>query len=404
MLKKKAATILLSVLTLVVLIFPGCAPDQGATRAYSIPKNGIVTKAQLEKLRENAGLAIFKGSEKGIDYEWTFVGPEIRNPTDVNLKVDFHPSNEAAMRQQADTNQIFAFSPAQEGVLPGKPSLSITVGKSWAYGTYKLYASNAGVTAAGQVQVVNGVASLQFERNNGGWYFFTKSNIASAASSSGSSTTVSSGSSGTAPSGSSATTSSGNSGTSKTGSANPGGPKGSSIPPSQTQNGGENGSTTGGTNPATPAPTPNPPALNPARKISVTMMIRCDTAVKNWNNLKPNKQDHHVVPADGCILPVTTESVDAGETVYDLLVSVCEHNRIQMQHKGYAIYNSEYIQGINNLYEFDCGQLSGWMYCVNGWYPNYGCSQYVLKNGDAVQWNYTCNLGRDLPGGSSGAG
>lgn len=32
------------------------------------------------------------------------------------------------------------------------------------------------------------------------------------------------------------------------------------------------------------------------------------------------------------------------------------------------MYNSAYVQGINNLYEKDCGQWSGWMYEVNGWY------------------------------------
>lgn len=48
------------------------------------------------------------------------------------------------------------------------------------------------------------------------------------------------------------------------------------------------------------------------------------------------------------------------------------------------------------LYEFDCGKDSGWMYCVNGWYPNYGCSKYTLEDGDTVEWRYTCNLGRDV--------
>ena len=37
-----------------------------------------------------------------------------------------------------------------------------------------------------------------------------------------------------------------------------------------------------------------------------------------------------------------------------------------------------------------------WMYCVNDWYPNYGCGQYVVKNGDVIEWNYTCDLGKDL--------
>ncbi len=66
---------------------------------------------------------------------------------------------------------------------------------------------------------------------------------------------------------------------------------------------------------------------------------------------------------------------------------------------GLLMYNSAYIEGINNLYEFDCGSLSGWMYKVNEWFPNYGCSRYELKNGDDVVWCYTCDLGYDVGGG-----
>lgn len=52
---------------------------------------------------------------------------------------------------------------------------------------------------------------------------------------------------------------------------------------------------------------------------------------------------------------------------------------------------------INHLYEFDCGVESGWMYKVNEWFPNYGCSAYELKGGEDIVWCYTCNgLGEDV--------
>jgi hypothetical protein len=61
------------------------------------------------------------------------------------------------------------------------------------------------------------------------------------------------------------------------------------------------------------------------------------------------------------------------------------------------MYGSYYIQGINHLYEFDCGQDSGRMYKVNGWFPNFGCSSYPLSDSDAITWCYTCNgLGADV--------
>ena len=65
------------------------------------------------------------------------------------------------------------------------------------------------------------------------------------------------------------------------------------------------------------------------------------------------------------------------------------------------MYNSAYIEGINNLYEFDCGELSGWMYSVNDWYPNYGCSCYTVQPGDVICWVYTCDLGQDVGGGAA---
>ena len=54
------------------------------------------------------------------------------------------------------------------------------------------------------------------------------------------------------------------------------------------------------------------------------------------------------------------------------------------------------MQGINYLYEYSCGPLSGWMFRVNGEYPGKGCSNYILQDGDQVEWVYTCDLGRDV--------
>jgi hypothetical protein len=63
-----------------------------------------------------------------------------------------------------------------------------------------------------------------------------------------------------------------------------------------------------------------------------------------------------------------------------------------------------YIEGINNLYEFDAGELSGWIYRVNGEVPGFGISQYALKSGDAVEIIYTLDLGRDVSGDVIGGG
>ena len=87
--------------------------------------------------------------------------------------------------------------------------------------------------------------------------------------------------------------------------------------------------------------------------------------------------------------------------MFDVLKRVTRQRRIHMEFSFTPLYNSAYIKGIHNLYEFDCGNLSGWMYKVNGWFPNYGCSRYSLKQGDVIEWVYTCDLGRDVGGGYS---
>ena len=87
-----------------------------------------------------------------------------------------------------------------------------------------------------------------------------------------------------------------------------------------------------------------------------------------------------------------------GDTVYSVLSRAVRYNKIQMEYQGARDnpFGSVYIQGINYLYEFSCGELSGWMYRVNGKFPEYGCSLYGLSDGDVIEWVYTCDLGRDV--------
>lgn len=125
---------------------------------------------------------------------------------------------------------------------------------------------------------------------------------------------------------------------------------------------------------------------------TVTITINCQTAVDK--GLAQQEKFKNVVPVNGIILAPTTVELKDGETVFDTLKSIVRAKTIQMEYEGSK--GTPYIQGINNLYEFDGGPLSGWMYCVNKVYPNYGCGQYKLKAGDVIEWNYTCNLGKDL--------
>lgn len=127
-------------------------------------------------------------------------------------------------------------------------------------------------------------------------------------------------------------------------------------------------------------------------ELTCTLSIRCDNAV--------GKGDEKAVaiPDDGVIFAEQTVVFYEGESVFNVLVREMKKNKIHLEFVNTPIYNSAYIEGINNLYEYDCGELSGWMYKVNGWYPNYGCSRYELKNGDKIEWVYTCDLGKDVGG------
>ncbi len=132
------------------------------------------------------------------------------------------------------------------------------------------------------------------------------------------------------------------------------------------------------------------------KQYTCTLAVRCDTVLNNIAWLEPEKIDY--VPQDGIILAEQTVSFYEGESVFNLLQREMKKNKIQMEFTSTPIYNSVYIEGIQNLYELDCGELSGWMYRVNGWFPNYGCSRYQLKPGDKVEWVYSCDLGYDVGG------
>ncbi len=134
--------------------------------------------------------------------------------------------------------------------------------------------------------------------------------------------------------------------------------------------------------------------INNQKTYTCTFSIECSTILNNLKDLDPDKRE--LIPSNGVILEPTTVAFYEGESVFDVLQRVCKENDIHMESSWTPIYNSAYIEGIHNLYEFDCGALSGWMYRVNGWYPNYGCSRYQLVDGEVVEWRYTCDLGNDV--------
>ena len=119
------------------------------------------------------------------------------------------------------------------------------------------------------------------------------------------------------------------------------------------------------------------------RNLETTISIRCDTIAG----------ENEYAPADGILLAEEPLMMAEGETAFDQLLEATRAHRIQMEYDGTTA--GAYVRGIGYLYEYDFGNLSGWMYRVNGVYADVGCSQYQLQDGDRIEWVYTRNLGKD---------
>ncbi len=129
-------------------------------------------------------------------------------------------------------------------------------------------------------------------------------------------------------------------------------------------------------------------------KHQCTFSIECSVLNEHIDDLAKNKRP--IVPSDGIILSPVTIGYDPGESVFDITKRVCTDRRIHLEFTMTPLYNTAYIEGIYNLYEFDCGSASGWVYSINGEIPSYGCSDCKVSDGDEIVWHYTCALGNDI--------
>lgn len=120
---------------------------------------------------------------------------------------------------------------------------------------------------------------------------------------------------------------------------------------------------------------------------NVWLSIRCDTVA--------GMADDGSTPADGVILERTQLGFSEGDSVFDVLTEAVRRNEIHMEHEG-GSEGMAYVNGINYLYEYAYGDLSGWMYYVNGTEPSIGCGSYMVADGDEIVWQYTQKLGEDL--------
>lgn len=341
--------------------------------AIEIPEDGIVKKSTIEQIKEKNAIAAFYGESNGCKYEWTIFGSDIQEPKEVNLLVDI----------QKNSFGELSVSCAQEDAFGFPALLSIHTGEKWnalSATAYRQTQAMSSVSITGNQESILNLSLTEGMRN---WIIRPDAMPEEE-------TTLQE----AAPSETE--------------------PVDSSVGSGDTDNylssveAGDNrvysdGKGTGQDKYLTdPIPEGKPMPVEPedqnidkGKSFTCTFSIECSTILNNLSDLDPEKLE--MVPSDGVILKATTVTFYEGESVFDVLQRVCQENGIHMEASWTPIYNSAYVEGIHNLYEFDCGNESGWMYRVNGWYPNYGCSRYQLAQGDVVEWRYTCKgLGKDV--------
>lgn len=163
--------------------------------------------------------------------------------------------------------------------------------------------------------------------------------------------------------------------------------KAQALPSPETKKAAEGSAKASDDSAITAAPT-SPPQVNgnENEKITVTFSVDCRNAI-NYGILSQGSFAQ-VLPADGIILSTSAITVKNGESVMSALKKILKENRI-----NFSISSSGYVRMISGLSEFDCGAYSGWMYKVNGVLPSVSTKSYPLKDGDKVEFVYTCKMG-----------
>ena len=346
--------------------------------AIPIPEDGVIEESIIKQLKENNAIGVFTGQSNGFEYEWTIFGSDISETSEINLSVEIADSEEGISLSFAQT-EAFGF-PAL---------LSVTMDDKWDAQSATVYQKDKAVCSA-SLTGSSGKTIINISVNDAlGQCVVIPDEIVMQA---------------TEPE-----TQPENTVSEPTENETKGSDTDNYL--SAVQNGDDrvysDGSQTGQDKYLTdPVPEGKPMPVEPedqevdkGKDYTCTFSIECSTILNNLDMLEPDKLE--MVPSDGVILKKTTVTFYEGESVFDVLQRVCKEMGIHMEASWTPIYNSAYVEGIHNLYEFDCGNLSGWMYRVNGWYPNYGCSRYQLADGDVVEWRFTCDLGNDV--GRSGS-
>lgn len=349
----------------------GSKKSSGNVEALSdvneIPEDGVITKEQFETVAGEDKTIQFTGTtDDGISYVWTFNAKQIQNPADQNLKINFTTEKLDDIKKEAN-NATDALKMTMNGKgLICVPTLAVTLPTNWKSDTglllkeqNKKLAKMSDVTIDSQTDKKATILSMKVTSLDGDCYVVG-----------------------------------GVAGRQNKGAANANADNGETKSSVSGIHNDAASSENGSSGESQSGDTKNGDVVNEGGAPTCTISINCATILDNMDKLTKGKEEF--VPSDGVILAPTIVEIQEGESVQDILKRVCKEKGIHMEATYTPAYNSAYVEGINQLYEFDCGELSGWMFCINGWFPNYGSSKYQVSDGDVIEWVYTCNLGKDV--------
>lgn len=168
---------------------------------------------------------------------------------------------------------------------------------------------------------------------------------------------------------------------------------GGSHPPSADQNvdgvSGDGASGGGGSGDRQKAEPTSTPAVEKEKKHTCSFTIECRLILDRKDLWRDGLEE--VVPGDGVFFSGKIR-YKKGQSVYDILKKICDKNDILLDADYTPLYDTYYVRGIGNLYEFDCGSESGWKYKVNGVLPGVGSSLYEIKDDDEIVFFYDTEI------------
>jgi hypothetical protein len=93
-----------------------------------------------------------------------------------------------------------------------------------------------------------------------------------------------------------------------------------------------------------------------------------------------------VLTHEETVLENETVSFSEGDSALDILIAAVQEAKLQLEYDGTG--GLAYVRGINDLYEFDEGPESGWVYTVNGERINESAGSFTPEDGDIIVWQY----------------